>query len=137
MEPSLARPPRPWALEPDGRGLRIGKRILDLREIVDFDAGQTYEPNVLGHILAAGVFILGGGLFVLPVVLTLASAKFLLGGVLFIAIGATALGEITRQDGIHLFHVDLTMAGGETVRFTSVAESETEALAGLLRSRLG
>lgn len=135
MDPSISKPPRPWAVEPDGRYLRIGKRVIPLVDVMDFDAGQTYEPNVLGHIMAAGIFFVGGALFVLPVVMSIASAKFLLGGVLFIGIGATAVGEIRRTRGIHLFHVDLAMVSGETVRFTSAAESETDALARLLRSR--
>ena len=135
MDPSNSRPPRPWALEPDSRYLRIGKRVVPLVDVMDFEAGETYEPNVLGYIMSAGLFFGGAALFVLPVVMSLASAKFLLGGMLFIAIGATALGEIRRTHGIHLFHVDLAMVSGETVRFTSAAQSETDALARLLRSR--
>ena len=134
MDITLARPPRPWALQ-DRDQLRVGQNILPLADVQAFETGEVVEPNVIGHLMAVGLFLFGGALFIIPVAAQIARPKFLLGGVLLIFIGLTAIGEILRARSIHLFHVDIRMKSGRVVRFTSDQKAEAEALAGLLRTR--
>ena len=131
---ATARPPptRPWRLGPDGRTVTFGDRSVLLAAVAGVEIAEIYEPNVIGHLMAVGLFLLGGAMFVMPVALTVARPKFLLGGALFITIGVTALVEIFRSRAMHLHRLDISLKSGETVQFTSDQRAEVEALSAVL-----
>ena len=133
-QPMAALKYRPWQLDPSSRQLRIGEQRLSLADVADFSAGETYEPNVAGHLLAVTVFMGAGAMFVILVATTLAAPKFLIAAGLLLAIGASAFGEVTRSRCMHVHWVDIRLKNGATVRFTSDSPAETQALSVVLRS---
>ena len=125
---------RPWQLDPASRRLRIGERFVSLSDVVAFNAGETYEPNVIGHLMAAALFLGAGAMFAIPVAMTLSAPKFLIAAGLLLAIGGSALGEITRAHTMHVHWVDISLKSGATVRFTSDNPVETQALSAALQT---
>lgn len=125
-------PPQPWSIIDQGRCLRIGDRRYALGDITGYETAETIEPNIVGHLMAVGLFMSIGAGFAVPVLMSLSPAKFLVGAILFIAIGATALSEIVRARAIHLFIVDIRLRSGVTVRFSSDQRAQMNALAAAL-----
>ncbi len=127
------KPPRPWEIEagdagPDGALLRIGDKRYAVREIVGLRPSRISEPNVNGHLLAIGLFLLIGAIFVLPVVLQLVEKKFLFGGVLFLGIGATAILEVVKGQRMELYRLEIDLASGALAQFSTPDADECWAL---------
>ena len=133
MNPMPAEPNKQWRLGPDARSVSFGDRTVLLAEVAGHETGQLNAPNIIGHLMAVGVFFIAGAILIEPVALMIARPKFLLGGGLFVCIGITALGEILRARAIQLHHVDISLKNGETVRFTSNERAQVEALSAVLQ----
>lgn len=131
------KPPRPWALRDRGATLRLGKRLVPVASIAGVRARAVYDPNVTGHLMAVGIFLGVGSVFLLPVLMALARPKFLIGTVLFFGLGLAAISDLRRRRGIELYCLDLDLAGGETVTFSARTWAEIQALEAAIRSRTG
>ena len=126
--------PRAWRFDPASRTVSFGQHRFPVSDVASVEPGELVEPNVLGHLLAAAVFLGAGALFVIPVAMTLSAAKFLIAGTLFILIGVSTLGELFSSHTMHLHWLDIRLKSGETVRFTTDREPEALALSAVLQA---
>lgn len=129
--------PRPFEVTAaDARGrpteLRIGQRRLRLGEVVACHADRVREPILDAHLVTVAMFMLGGGLIVLPVVMNLLEPRYLFGALLFMAIGLSALAEMRRALTLDLVHVRLELAAGSVETFSTTKLAEAEALMALV-----
>ncbi len=137
MDTSVAPPP--WSIEARGEGsahLRIGDRVVPLRDVLGCEASSTAEINVAGHWLAVGLFMALGALFVLPVVVLGFGSHFLAGGFLFMFIGLTAFFDMFAGRGLVVHRVRVRLTDGRVAVFSSPHVRECQSLVDALESRL-
>lgn len=104
--------------------LRIGPRWLPLDEIVTLAHRPMAEVNGMGHLIAAGLFIGFGVLFIIPVAAGSSDFKLLIGALLFTVIGLTALSDLFRGQTYVLHRVEIGLANGRAEKFASVSEDD-------------
>lgn len=138
MDTSVAPPP--WSIETHGgeesAHLRIGQRLLPLRDVSACEASSTSEINFDGHMIAVGLFMAAGALFVLSVVFFGLGAHFLAGGILFILIGLTAFFDILDGRGLVVHRVRIRLTDGRVAVFSSPHARECQKLVAALDGRL-
>jgi hypothetical protein len=139
----LSRPPRPWSIEdavgpPDaGPRLRLGQRSLRLVDVVGVEASSATELNYDGHMLAAGVFMGMGLVFLLGVVALLWHPRFLMGAVVFLAIGLMLVADIGQGHSMTVHRVRIRLADGGSLTFATAEIAEARGLVAALEARLG
>lgn len=115
----------------DGR-LRLGTRVYRLDDIVSFESSSMAEINIDGHLIAVGLFLAAGCLFLLPVAMNIAHPRFLAGSMLFFGIGAMILVDIRQGHRSIMHRVQLQLADGSIETFASTDAAICSGLAAAL-----
>ncbi len=131
--------PAAWEfIGPDAAGhdrLRLGARIYGLDDVVDVTATSTTELNIDGHLMAVGLFLAAGALFLVPVAMTIVHPRFMVGAVLFFGIGIMILADIAQGHRNVMHRLEIRLADGNSAKFASVDPAICQGLAQALASR--
>ena len=131
--------PAAWEfIGPDATGcdrLRLGARIYRLDDVVGVTATSTTELNIDGHLMAVGLFLAAGALFLVPVAMNIANPRFMAGAVLFFAIGIMILVDIAQGHRNVMHRLEIRLADGNRASFASVDPAICQGLAQALANR--